>query len=162
MEDLYNSETGCCPRFEPAGWDESEHVWQDRRFVKDNVLAVMHIPIGFGKVVARSMDKIQKADAATEKPPMFLCDEKSKWKTILYIEAAKDVPGGEMETISGTFLTKVFEGPYKDAGKWYKQMEEFVKSRDKQPQKIYAYYTTCPKCAKTYGKNYTVLVAKIA
>lgn len=121
----------------------------------------MHIPIGFGKAVVRSMEKIQKAEAATENPPIFLCDEASKWKTILRIETSKDIPGGEMETISGTFLTKVFEGPYKDAGKWYRQMADFVKSKGKDCQKIYAYYTTCPKCAKTYGKNYTVLVAKV-
>ena len=80
---------------------------------------------------------------------------------MLHIETASDVDDGEMVAISGTFLTKVFEGPYKDAGKWYKQMDEFVKSKGKEPQKIYSYYTTCPKCAKTYGKNYTVLVAKV-
>ncbi|MHC4509420.1 MAG: hydrolase [Planctomycetota bacterium] len=26
---------------------------------------------------------------------------------------------------------------------------------------MYFFYTTCPKCAKVYGKNYTVLLAKI-
>lgn len=161
MKDLYDSETGCCPRFNPGPWDETEHVWQEKKFIKDNIRAVMHIPIGFGKVVSRCMEKIQNANAATENPPIFLCDETSKWKTILHIETAGDIPDGEMTTISGTFLTKVFEGPYKDAGKWYKQMEEFVKAKDKEPKQIYAYYTTCPKCAKTYGKNYTVMVAKV-
>ncbi|MBW8014581.1 MAG: hypothetical protein FVQ82_00180 [Planctomycetes bacterium] len=161
MKDLYNAETGCCPRFDPGPWDETEHVWQDRKFVKDNVCAFLHIPIGFGKVVVRNMERIVKAGAATENPPICLCDEGSKWKTVLHIETASDVPNGEMTAISGTFLTKVFEGPYKDAGKWYKQMDEFVKSKGKDCKKIYAYYTTCPKCAKTYGENYTVLVAKI-
>jgi hypothetical protein len=28
-------------------------------------------------------------------------------------------------------------------------------------EKMYFFYTTCPKCAKVYGKNYTVLLAKI-
>ncbi|MBN1457010.1 MAG: hypothetical protein JW912_04070 [Sedimentisphaerales bacterium] len=161
MEDLYNSETGCCPRFDPAPWDETEHVWQNKKFVKDNVRAFMHIPIGFGKVVVRNMEKIQSSDAATEQPPVFLCDECSLWKTSLFIETSKDVPDSEMVLISGTFLTKVFEGPYKDAPKWYKQMNQFVQSKGKQPQKIYTYYTTCPKCAKAYGKNYTVMVAKV-
>ena len=161
MKDLYDTETGCCPRFDPGPWDGTEHVWQDKKFIVDNVRAVMHIPIGFGKVVGRCMEKIVKAGAATAESPIFLCDEASKWKTVLHIETAKDVAGGEMVEISGTFLTKVFEGPYKDAGKWYKQMDEFVKAKGKDCKKIYAYYTTCPKCAKTYGKNYTVLVAKV-
>lgn len=161
MEDLYNTETGCCPRFEPGPWDETEHTWQERKFIKDNVCAFLHVPIGFGKVVGRNMEKIQAAGAATEQPPICLCDECSMWKTILHIETSKDVPDSEMVSISGNFLTKVFEGPYKDAKKWYQQMAEFVKSKGKTPEKIYAYYTTCPNCAKTYGKNYTVLVAKV-
>jgi Bacterial hydrolase len=161
MKDLYNSETGCCPRFDPAPWDKTEHIWQEKKFIKDNICAFLHIPIGFGKVVVRNMEKIQNSDAATEQPPIFLCDECSLWKTGLFIETSKDVPDSEMVSISGTFLTKVFEGPYKDAPKWYKQMEQFVQSKGKQTQKIYAYYTTCPKCAKVYGKNYTVMVAKV-
>jgi hypothetical protein len=28
-------------------------------------------------------------------------------------------------------------------------------------QTLYCYYTTCPKCAKKYGKNYVVLLAKV-
>ena len=161
MEDLYNTETGCCPRFDPEPWDEKERTWQDRKFVKDNVRAFLHIPIGFGKVMVRNMEKVHAADAATPAPPICLCDECSLWNTELFIETSKDVPDSEMVTISGDFLTKVFEGPYKDAKKWYQQMDEYVKSKGKTPEKIYAYYTTCPKCAKTYGKNYTVLVAKV-
>ena len=65
-----------------------------------------------------------------------------------------------MESISGTFLTKVFEGPYKDAGKWVKEMQAYVKSKGSEVGKMYFYYTTCPKCAKVYGKNYTVVLAK--
>jgi hydrolase family protein len=161
MKDLYNSETGCCPRFDPAPWDEAEHVWQEKKFIKDNICAFLHIPIGFGKVVVRNMEKIQSSNAATEQPPIFLCDECSLWKTGLFIETSKDVPDSKMVSISGTFLTKVFEGPYKDAPKWHKQMEQFVQSKGKQMKKMYAYYTTCPKCAKVYGKNYTVMVAKV-
>jgi hypothetical protein len=28
-------------------------------------------------------------------------------------------------------------------------------------EKLYFFYTTCPKCAQVYGKNYVVLLAKI-
>ena len=161
MENVYNAETGCCPRFDPAPWDEKEHTWENKRFIKDNVRAIFHIPLGFGKVVTKNMEKIQAAEALTPEPPVCLCDETSAWKTLLHIETAKDVPDAEMVTISGNFLSKVFEGPYKEAPKWYKQMAEFVRSRGKEAKKIYAYYTTCPKCAKEYGKNYVVLVAQI-
>ena len=30
MDNPYDSETGCCPRFDPEPWDEKEHTWQDK------------------------------------------------------------------------------------------------------------------------------------
>ncbi|HEX7576218.1 MAG TPA: hydrolase [Candidatus Methanoperedens sp.] len=71
------------------------------------------------------------------------------------------IPGAQMEKISGTFLTKVFEGPYKNAGKWAKEMKGYVSSKGKELKKMYFFYTTCPKCAEFYGKNYTVVLARI-
>jgi hypothetical protein len=79
----------------------------------------------------------------------------------IHIAVDKKVPGVEMERISGTFLTKVFEGSYRDAGRWMKEMKAYVKSKGKQVKKLYSFYTTCPSCAKFYGKNYTVLLAKV-
>jgi hypothetical protein len=91
----------------------------------------------------------------------MLSDENSLWGADAYIAVSKDVPDSEMARISGTFLTKVFEGPYKDAGKWAKAMTEYVKEKSRQMEKMYFFYTTCPRCAKVYGKNYTVLLAKV-
>ncbi|MEK7611126.1 MAG: hydrolase [Patescibacteria group bacterium] len=42
-----------------------------------------------------------------------------------------------------------------------KEMGTFVTAKGKQIKKLYFFYTTCPKCAKHYGKNYTVLVAQV-
>jgi hypothetical protein len=67
-----------------------------------------------------------------------------------------------MTSISGTVMTKVFEGPYKNIGKWAKEMYDYVKSKGKAVDKIYFFYTTCPKCAKAYGKNYVVVFAKVS
>jgi hypothetical protein len=91
----------------------------------------------------------------------MLCDEKSLWGSDVYIAVSKDVPGAEMVRISGTFMTKVFEGPYKDAGKWAMAMTQYVKAKARQIKKMYFFYTTCPKCAKFYGKNYTVILAQV-
>jgi len=71
------------------------------------------------------------------------------------------VPDLEMVTLSGTFLSYVFEGPYKEVGKWVKGMEDFVNSKHKNIIKLYFYYTTCSKCAKHYGKNYVVGFAQV-
>jgi len=92
---------------------------------------------------------------------VLLSDEKSLWGADIYIAVAKDVPGAEMAKISGTFLTKVFEGPYKNMGQWIKQMKAWLESRAKEMKKVYFFYTTCPKCAKYYGKNYVVILAQV-
>ena len=42
-----------------------------------------------------------------------------------------------------------------------KVMNDFIKSKGKEAKKLYFFYTTCPKCAKVYGKNYTVLLAQV-
>jgi hypothetical protein len=106
------------------------------------------------------MEAIVKADALAPEP-VLLSDENSLWGADVYIAVTKDVPGAKMEKISGTFLTKVFEGAYKDVPKWHKEMAQFVKSRGKEAKKTYSFYTTCPKCAKVYGKNYVVLVSEV-
>lgn len=160
MDNPYDSETGCCPRFEPSGWDGVEHEWSEKLFVKDRVRSVFHIPINFGKVMVRTMEKVAAAEAFTEEP-LMLSDENSLWGSDLYVHVSKDVAGAEMARISGSFLTKVFEGPYKNVRVWCGEMEEYVKGKGKELEKLYFYYTTCPKCAKVYGKNYVVLVAQV-
>jgi hypothetical protein len=160
MDKLYDSPTGCCPAFNPAPWDEKEHTWQDKLFIKDHVCSFLHIPLNFGKVMVRNMDKIVQAQALTPEP-LLLSDDKSLWGADIYIAVAKDIPNSEMVKISGRFLTKVFEGPYKNIRTWIREMDTFVKAKGKTTKKLYFFYTTCPKCAKFYGKNYVVLVAQI-
>lgn len=161
MDKLYEeSETGCCPRFDPGPWDDKEITWQDKLFLKDHVRSFLHIPLNMNKVMVKNMEKIKNANALAPLP-MTITDEKSLWGADVYIAVSREVPASKMEKISGTFLTKVFEGPYKNAGKWVKEMKAFVDSRGKELKKLYFFYTTCPKCAEFYGKNYVVLMAKV-
>ncbi len=150
----------CCPRFDPAPWNETELVWHDKRFVKDRVMSFLHIPLNYGAVVKRNADKINAAGAFPE-PVVMLTDENSLWGADLYIEVTRDIPGAEMTSISGTFLSRVFEGPYRDVTKWISEMESYVRDKGKSIRQLYFYYTTCPKCAKKYGKNYVVLLAQV-
>jgi len=154
------SETGCCPRFDPEPWQEQEVTLDDRLFVKDQVCCFFHIPLNFGSKMKKNMKRIEQADAAAPEV-LVLSDDKSLWRSDLYISVSKEIPGVETVKMPGTFLTKVFEGPYKDAGKWAREMEAHVQSRGREMKKLYFFYTTCPKCAKVYGKNYTVLLAQI-
>lgn len=152
--------TGCCEPFDPALWENKEITWQDKLFVVDHITSFLHIPLNMGPKILKNMKLIKDADAASQHQ-LMLSDEKSSWGSDIYIDVTKDVPNAKMAKISGIFKTKVFEGPYQNAGKWVKEMEEYVKAQGKEIKKLYFSYTTCPACAKAYGKNYVVLFAKI-
>lgn len=150
----------CCPKFDPAPWDEKIIEWKDKLFVTDHVTSFFHIPLNMGSKITKNMALIEKADAG-ESYQLMLTDEKSSWGSDIYIAVSRNVPDAEMAKISGTFLTKVFDGPFQNVGKWAKEMERFVKSKDRVLKKMYFSYTTCPKCAKKFGHNYVVIVAEI-
>jgi len=153
--------TGCCDLFNPEPWQDKEVIWKDKLFVKDHVTSFLRVPLNMGGKVIKNMKLIEKAGAKSDQQ-LMLSDEKSLWGADIYIEVSKNVPGAEMAKISGVFLTKVFEGPYNEAGNWVAEMKEYVKNKNKELKKLYLSYTTCPKCAKAYGKNYVVLFAQIA
>lgn len=153
-------ETECCPKFDPAAWDKTSLRWSEKLFLKDHVTSLFHIPLNFGAVMKRSVAKLEAAGAKA--PAMVvLSDENSLWGADVYLEATRNVPGARMATITGEFLSKVFEGPYQNMGAWCKEMEAYVAAQGKFASKLFFYYTTCPKCAKKYGKNYVVLLAQV-
>lgn len=160
MDNQIMQSTGCCEPFNPEPWEDKEIVWKDKIFVKDHVTSFLHIPLNMGKKIVKNIELIEKASAKAHHQ-LMLTDEKSIWGADIYIDVSKEVPGAKMATISGTFLTKVFEGPYQNAGKWAATMKEYVESKGKLLKKLYFSYTTCPKCAKAYGKNYVVLFAHV-
>lgn len=159
--DMSENPTNCCPRFISEGWDEQDLHFKDKLFVKAETRSIFHIPINMHSVFPKTLLAIEKADAMSEDNFIVLSYDPSSWKGEHYFSVTKDVPGQEMVYITGDYLTKVFEGPYKNALKWGKEMETFVKEKGKQMKKLYFFYTTCPKCAKFYGKNYVVAVSEI-
>jgi hypothetical protein len=155
-----NGSTECCPRFEPAPWQDKAIIWEKKLFLQDHVMSFLHMPLNFGAVMKRSMAIIEAAGAMPDEE-LVLSDENSLWGADVYIAISKDIPGARTTTLSGAFLTRVFEGHYRNMGNWIEDMKSFVKGKGKQPQKLYFYYTTCPKCSKKYGKNYVVILAQI-
>ena len=137
---------------------------KDKLFVKDTMMQFMHIPLPgvFGKKVGRMWKKIEAAGANPDiKDFIMLSTESSPLKGEVYINATKEVPNAENVKLSGTYITKVFDGPYNAVPKWIKEMTQYVTQKGKTVKKYYFYYTTCPKCAKTYGHNYVVAFAEV-
>lgn len=153
-------ETGCCARFDPTTWNEKETTWTEKPFVQGRIRSVFHIPINFGGVMTR-LHRAVEAAAAYPEEPLWLSDEASPWYSNIFLAVDRDVPSMNMTRISGVFLSKTFEGPFRNMRGWMQEMTAFVASRGKKAEKFYFYYTTCPKCAKQYEKNYVVILAKI-
>jgi hypothetical protein len=150
----------CCPPFDPEPWTDKTVVWDAKPFLKDRVTSLFHIPLNFGKVMIRCMTAIDAAGAAAEEP-IVLSKEDSPWGSDVFIAVAKEVPGAAMTAISGTFLTRVYEGPFRNLGQWIAEMKTWVEGQGKTVRELYFYYTTCPKCARKYGKNYVVILARV-
>lgn len=153
--------TGCCPPFEPSSWQDREISWVDEPFVTTHVRALLHVPLDMGRRITEAQALINAAGAAPDQP-LMLCDETALFGTELLIHVTRPVPGAHMAALSGTFMTHVYEGPYRDARLWALDLATRVKAQGKALEKLYFAYTTCPACAKAYGKNYVIGFAKLA
>jgi hypothetical protein len=160
MKSQQGNDPDCCPEFDPLPWDDKLFKWGNKKFIKDKVYTIFYMPINFGQVMKRIDQQIKKAEAAN---PDWLClsDHTSKWKMDLYLAVDKEIHGAENITMSGNFYSKVYEGPFRDTGKWCKDFENVAKSKGLNIIKEFMWYTTCPKCAKKYGKNYVVILSQI-
>lgn len=153
----------CCPKFNPAGWEKTQ-VWKKKRFIKDSIPQFMHIPWPpmIGKTTERMCDKAKSVQAEVQtKDFLLLMYDPSPWKSEFYLSVTKEVPGTENVQLSGTFMSKVYEGPYNDVPKWIADMDIYLAEKKKKALKYYFYYTTCPVCAKKWGKNYVVVFAQV-
>jgi len=158
MESVDNSI--CCPEFHPELWDDKIFEWHDKKFIKDTVFTFFFMPINFGSVMKRLDERVRNANASI---PDWLClsDHISKWKMDVYLAVDKEIPGAKNITLSGKYFSKVYEGPFKDTGKWCKDYENEAKAKGFTVKKWFMWYTTCPKCAKKYGKNYVAIMAQV-
>ncbi len=160
MTNPTNPASECCPPFNPARWDGKTFEWKNKPFVKAKVCTLFYMPMNFKGVMKKLMKNVETEKANT---PDSLClsDHTSKWNMDVYMAVDKKMEGLENVSLSGKFKSKVYEGPFQDTGKWCKDFENEAKRTGVDVKKWYMWYTTCPACAKKYGKNYVVIIAQI-
>jgi hypothetical protein len=159
MEAIKNNQE-CCPPFESAAWENKQFEWNDKPFIREKVRTFFFMPINFGGAMRRVMKLIDQTGTSM---PDYLClsDHTSKWNMDIYLAVDKEVPGAENVTLSGKYLSKVYEGNFNKTGEWCKDFETYAKSQGLTVKKWFMWYTTCPKCAKKYGKNYVAIIAEV-
>jgi hypothetical protein len=153
--------TGCCPKFNPEGWDGQKLHFEAKPFLRATTKSAMHVPLNMGKVFSRVQEHIMAAGAYDPASTIVLSHDPSPWQGEHLFSVSQPVEDEEMTTLSGDFITKVFEGPYREARHWHEEMRDLVAAKGGTPSDVYFFYTTCPKCAKAYGKNYVVGVARL-
>ena len=159
-----NHESACCPPVDVDYWQHQTHQWHDKLFIKDTVPQIFHMPLPgqIGKVITRMWKKAEAAEAAPDlKDFLLLAYDPSPWKSELYMAVTQTVPDAENTTLSGTFITKVFDGPFQKVPQYIKEMNAYLKENGKVPQKYYFYFPTCPKCAKETGHHYIIAFAEV-
>jgi hypothetical protein len=113
-----NKADACCPRFNPEPWDDKTLTWENRRFRErpSNKLSSHSAELRLGHV-NRNVGAIESTDAS---PETMVSPGRREFSlgSDVYIEVTKVIPGANMATISGTFLSKVFEGAYQSIRKW--------------------------------------------
>lgn len=160
MKTHQKTEEECCPRFDPSLWEEKQFEWRNKRFIRDKVFTFLFIPLNFGQVMRR-LDKIVTAAGATVPDNICLSEHSSKWKMNLLLAVDKEITGVENVTLNGHFFSKVYEGPFKDTAKWIADFSAAAQQHQLKIGRMFMWYTTCPKCAKKYGKNYVVIIAGV-
>jgi len=161
-EDSENTEKKCCPEFNPKKWEGKTFRWKDKLFIKESMATFFHIPFPWiiKKKIAKLCDTAKNARAELpDQDFLMLFKDPSAFKSNLYLAVTKSVKDVDNVKISGTFMAKVFDGPYKDIPKFMKQMNEELAKKGKTAKTYYVHYAYCPECSKKYGHNYMILFA---
>lgn len=160
MKNQINQQSECCPPFHPEDWDHKLFEWKDKLFVRQKVKTFFFMPVNFGPVMRR-MDSIIRSANGHIVDGLVLSDHASRWNMDVYIAVNMEIPGACTTSLNGTYYCKVYEGNFKETGVWCKDFEEHAKNKGFSIEKWFMWYTTCPKCAKKYGKNYVAIFAKV-
>ncbi len=158
--DPTDNPTGCCPRFQPTPWDDQQLTFVGKPFVRASTINLFHVPLNMSGVFQRTFDAIRRAHAEGG-GFVVLSRDQSPWHGEHLFAVDHDVPGADMVHVTGSFVTKVFDGPFSEARSWCDSLRSFAQAKGKQAGDLYFFYTTCPRCAKDYGHNYVVGFAEV-
>jgi hypothetical protein len=158
----------CCPEFNPKKWEGKEFNWDKMHFIKESIPTLFHIPFPptIGKKITKMMALATKADKIDSKKDdvLVLFQDPSAFRSNIYLSVTGNVPGTNNVKISGTFISKVYDGPYNAIPKFVKDMNAYLEKKGKKVPKndeYYIHYAYCPKCEKKYGHHYMILFAKV-
>ena len=151
----------CCPRFDPDQWHGKILDWGQKPFVRTRVWCFFFMPLTLGSAMRRLDEQIRQA-GGTFVDAMALSEHTSPFTMWQYLAVDRPLPGMDNVPFNGRYRVWVFEGPFEKTGDWMRQAETDSKAERQQITRWFMWYTTCPKCAKKYGKNYVAVFGQLA
>lgn len=167
--DTSAQEEECCPFFHPEKWNDKTFHWKNKPFIKESVRAFFHIPFppSIQKKILKMMslaEKENKLDPDKEES-LVLFSDPTPFRSEIHLSTTGEISGAGNAPMSGTFRAKVFQGSYDQVPKFIKSMREYITrefpGKSIPNENYFAHYAYCPKCEKKFGRNYTVLFAKV-
>jgi hypothetical protein len=162
---MKTQDQNCCPEFDVTKWDRKTFVWENKLFIMETIPALFHIPFPsmIGKKTMKMHVMAEKAGVTIPdlSDALILFRDPTPFKSEIYYAVTKAVDGANNTSISGTFIARVFDGPYNAIPRFIKEMEEYLKESEKAAKDYYVHYAYCPKCAKKFGHNYMILFARV-
>lgn len=155
-----DKESECCPEFDPAPWDDKMLEWHKKKFIVRHIRTFFYMPLNFATVM-KSLDRKIKGNGAGIPDRLCLSDHTSKWNMDVYVAVEKDIEKEKIVELSGSYYSRVYEGSFRDTGIWCQDYETIIGSKEMKIKKWFMWYTTCPKCARNFGKNYVVIIAQV-
>lgn len=159
-------EDECCPEFHPQQWDGKTHVWKNKAFIRETIPTFFHIPFPpmIGSAIRRMWSTAEDAGQtyADKSDTLVLFYDPSPFRSELYLSVTGPVPEHCNAVLSGTFISRVFDGPYNAVPKFIKEMDAYLDRKGKKASGYYVHYAYCPGCAKKHGHNHMILFARVA
>lgn len=155
----------CCPKFNIGKWNKKTFSWHHKPFITASVPTFFHIP--YPPMIAKQITRLMKMATDSQKLPknkedvLVLFADPHPFKTEILLSVTDKVPGAKNTTLSGTFMSEVFDGKFKMLPKFIKQMTVNLESLNKEAKTFYVHYAYCPGCAVKFGHNYMVLFAQV-
>jgi hypothetical protein len=156
------NETGCCAVPDVEAWDRQIVHFSDKPFIRKHTRSLFHVPLNMEHVMTEIQEQAELAGATM--PPrdvMILSRDLSAFRAEHLYAVTGPVDGADNVALTGDFATRVFEGPYSEAPRWLDDVGAYAGELGRTPTDVYFFYTTCPRCAKHYGKNYVIALARL-
>jgi hypothetical protein len=162
--DKQSKEVSCCPVFDPARWNEQKFTWENKMFIRGSTFQVLHYPLP--GMIRRIMKKLWKQATEVKAEPipedfLMLTYDLSPWKCEFYMPVRHSVPGADNVKLSGTYFTKVFDGPFSMVPQYINEMDILLTQKDLFAKRYFIYSAACPLCERKYMVNSIVAFAEI-